>query len=114
YGRRFENGLDLLLSGSWYDSQGPENLFFKEFNQPTNNINNGIAHKADDDAYQSVFGSIGLFDFTLEGAYHNREKGIPTTLFGTKFNDRRTRSTDERSFVSLKFAHEFPESVDLS
>jgi len=112
YGQRFENGLDLLLSGSWYDSDGPENLFFKEFNQPANN--NGIAHKADDDAYRSAFGSISFFDFTLEGAYNTREKGIPTTLFGTKFNDSRTRSTDERSFVSLKFAHEFPESVDLS
>jgi len=112
YGQRFENGLDLLLSGSWYYSGGPANLFFKEFNQPANN--NGVAHKADDDAYRSVFGSIGWFDFTLEGAYNTREKGIPTTLFGTKFNDSGTRSTDDRSFVSLKFAHEFPESADLS
>src|SRR5439155_1930115 len=112
YGRKFKNGLDMLLSGSWYDSEGPDNLFFKEFNQPANN--NGVAHHVDDDAYRNVFGSFSFYDFTLEGAFNTREKGIPTAPFGTKFNDPRTRTTDDRSFVNLKFAHEFPEAVDVT
>src|ERR1051326_1349946 len=112
YGRKFQSGLEMLLSGSWYDSEGPNNLFFKEFNQPANN--NGIAHKVDDDAYRSVFGTLGLYGFTLEGAFNTREKGIPTAPFGAAFNDPRTRTIDDRSFVNLKFARENPEAVDVT
>ena len=112
YGRKFHNGLELLLSGSWYDSEGPDNIFFRRFNQPANN--NGIAHDVDDDAYRSVFGSISWYDLSLEGAFNTREKGVPTGMFGTVFNDSRTRTTDDRSFVNLKFAHEFPEVADVT
>src|SRR6266404_265368 len=65
YGKRFKNEIELMLSGSIYDSQGHERLFYKEFNQPTHN--NGIAQNADDDAFKSVFGSVAFHDFSLEG-----------------------------------------------
>src|SRR5262249_31775253 len=76
YGHKFKNDLEVLLSGSIYDSAGQKDLFYKEFNTPENN--NGIAHKADDDAYKSFFGSIAYHDFTVEGGYISREKGNPT------------------------------------
>ena len=47
YGTKFSNGLELLLSGTFYDSHGQDRLFFKEFDNPA--TNNGIALNADDD-----------------------------------------------------------------
>ena len=114
YGKRFKNDIELVLSGSIYDSQGQDRLFYKEFAQPTHT--NGIAQKADDDAFKSVFGSVAFHDFSLEGAYVTREKGNPTaqTVLANGFNDSRLRTTDNRSFVNLKYAHEFPEVVDVT
>ncbi len=111
YGKKFKNEFEMLLSGSWYDSEGPDNLVFKEFN--TGAVHQ--VHEVDGDAYRSVFGSLGFHDFTLEGAFNHREKVIPTAPFhadGIKFGDPRTRSTDERSFVNLKFSHDFPQAID--
>ncbi len=113
YGHKFKTGFEMLLSGSWYDSEGPDNLTFKEFRS-------GLAHtvhEVDDDAYRSVFGSLSFHDFTLEGAFNAREKGVPTAPFhldGTKFGDPRTRTKDDRSFANLKFAREFPDVLDVT
>jgi outer membrane receptor for ferrienterochelin and colicins len=112
YGKLFTNGVQLLLSGTYYDSAGPEHLFYKEFNTPAQN--NGIARGLDDDAFGSFFGSLSYRDFTLEGAFSRREKGNPTAQFITTFNDPRLRTTDERSYANLKYAHSFPDVVDVT
>jgi len=53
YGDQFKNGLEMLLSGSFYDSHGQDRLFFPQFDTPANN--NGIAENADgDEFYHSV------------------------------------------------------------
>jgi len=46
YGNKFKNGLEVLLSGSFYNSHGQGRLFFKEFDNPA--TNNGIAVNADE------------------------------------------------------------------
>lgn len=96
YGNQFKNGFEMLLSGTYYDSHGP------------------IAARADDDTFGSFFGSLGYSDFTLQGGFISREKGVPTGVAGTVPDDPRTRTTDDRSYATLKFAHEFPEVVDVS
>jgi len=111
-GNVFTNGLELLLSGSTYGSDGPENLFYPQFNTPAQN--NGIAHNLDDDLSRSFFGSLRYRDFTLQGAFNEREKGNPTAQFGATFDDPRLRTTDERGYVSLSYNHSFPDVVDLS
>jgi outer membrane receptor for ferrienterochelin and colicins len=110
-GRVFTNGLELLLSGTIYGSDGPENLFYQDFNTPAQN--HGVAHNLDDDSFQSAFGSLRYQDFTLQGAFNHREKGNPTAQFGTTFDDPRLRTTDERGYANLSFEHSFPEVVDL-
>ncbi|HTD66979.1 MAG TPA: TonB-dependent receptor [Candidatus Limnocylindria bacterium] len=112
YGNVFSNGVEFLLSGSLYGTDGKEKLFYKEFNTPAQN--NGIARNRDDDAFGSFFGSLSYLDFTLEGAYINREKDNPTAQYFTTFNDPRLRTTDKRSYAALKYAHSFPEIVDVT
>ena len=111
-GKAFTNGVELLLSGSFSDSDGQEKLFYKEYNTPAQN--HGVAQNRDDDSFGSFFGSLRYFDFTLEGAYITREKGNPTAQFGTTFNDSRLRTTDARGYTALKYAHNFPDVVDVT
>ncbi len=111
-GQSFTNGVELLLSGTFYGSDGPQELFYKEFNTPQQN--HGIAEDKDSDAYGSFFGSVSYWDLTLQGAYISREKENPTAQHSTTFNDPRLRTVDERSYVDLKFAHEYPEVVDVN
>src|ERR1051325_5522592 len=112
YGNSFSNGVTLLLSGSLYDSEGPGKIFYKEFNTPAQN--HGIARHRDDDAFGSFFGSVSYQDFTLEGGFISREKGNPTAQFFTTFNDPRLRTEDERSYMGLKYAHNFADVVDVT
>lgn len=110
-GKTFTNGLELLLSGSFYGSDGPENLFYPQYNTPAQN--NGVAHNLDDDLFRSAFGSLRYKDFTLQGAFNERIKGNPTAQFGTTFNDSRLQTTDQRGYANLSYEHSFPDVVDL-
>lgn len=112
FGRSFTNGLELLLSGTIYDSAGPERLFYKEYKDPEHN--NGIAENMAADSLHSFFGSLSYRGFTLQGGYINREKVNPTALRFTTFNDPRLSTVDERSYVDLKFAHEFPDIAEVT
>ena len=112
YGKLFTNGVQLLLSGTYYDSAGPDRLFYKKFNTPAQK--NGVAQNMDGDSSGSFFGSLGYADFTLEGAFISREKENPTAQFGSTFNDPRLQTTDDRGYTSLKYAHSFPEIVDVT
>lgn len=125
YGNKFKNDLELLLSASLYDTQGRKDLFFKQYNFPASH--NGIVSRGDDDDSKSFFGTLGYHDFTLQGAFITREKGNPTSPdyplgaplvdpahpAGTAFNDPRTRTIDERSYVELQFDHPFSPDSEL-
>jgi len=107
------NGIQFLVSGTLYNSLGPESLFYKEFNTPAQN--HGIAQDMDSDTYGSVFASLGIQDFTLEGAFNHREKINPTAQFSlTRFNDPRLQTTDERAYAALKYRHSFEDIVDVT
>jgi iron complex outermembrane receptor protein len=113
YGKLFSNGVQMLVSGSYYNGDGKEKLFYKEFNTPAQN--NGIARGLDDDSFGNFFGSLTYRDFTLQSGFISREKGNPTAQFSlTTFNDQRLRTKDERGYVALKYEHSFPEIVDVT
>lgn len=101
YGNKFSNGLELLLSGSFYDSNGQDRLVFKEFNNSS--TNNGIAVNADEDEFHQVFGLASWGRFTLHGVYGSRDKGIPTGSFGAVFNDTGSRTIDARGYLDLQY-----------
>lgn len=110
YGNKFQTGLEMLLSDSIYDSKG-QRLYFREFDDPA--TNNGVAENSDYDRYHNFFTKLSYQDFTLEGAYVSRKKGIPTASFGALFNDPRTFTVDEQRYLDLKYEHNFPSQIDV-
>jgi outer membrane receptor for ferrienterochelin and colicins len=113
FGKQFTNGVALLLSGTISDSAGADRLFYKQFNTPAQN--SGVAQNMDGDLYRNFFGSLGYGDLTLEGAFNHRDKVNPTAQFDlTTFNDPRLRTVDEQGYIALKYAHSFPELVDVT
>jgi outer membrane receptor for ferrienterochelin and colicins len=102
YGNKFSNGLELLLSGSFYDSHGQDRLFFQAFDSPA--TNNGIAMNADGDEFQQFFANASWGGFTLHAVYGSRDKVIPTASFGTVFNVTGTHTIDSRGYLELQYA----------
>jgi iron complex outermembrane receptor protein len=111
YGNRFHNGLEMLFSGSFYDSKGDQHLFYKEFDDPA--TNNGIAENCDSDQFYSLFSNVSYEDFTFQGAYISRKKVIPTGSYGTDFNDPFNRTEDARGYLDLKYRHTFENQWDV-
>jgi outer membrane receptor for ferrienterochelin and colicins len=101
YGNQFKSGLQLLLSGSFYDSHGHDQLFFGEFDNPANN--NGIAVNEDDDQFRQLFANASWRGFTFHGAFGSRDKDIPTAPFGTVFNVAGTHTIDARTYLDLQY-----------
>jgi outer membrane receptor for ferrienterochelin and colicins len=103
YGNRFENGVELLLSGTWFESEGHERLQDPNFRA----FNNGIADHLDGDRAPSVWASLSYGDFSLEGGYVDRRKEIPNAPYDILFDVRPAWQEDARGFAGLKFQHEF-------
>jgi len=112
YGNKFSNGLEMLLSGSYYDSDGKSKLYYEEFDDPATNY--GRVEDADDDRFPTGFAKLSFRDLSLQAGYVSREKGIPTASYGTAFNSDRTRSTDEHFYVDLGFGHRFADDTQFS
>jgi iron complex outermembrane receptor protein len=105
YGKRFDNGLETLLSASFYNSQGHTSLFYPEFNNPA--TNNGIAENADGDQAYNTFADIIYKDLNIHFVQVSRTKHIPTASFGTVFNDPRTQTADAHIYVDAQYRHVF-------
>jgi len=112
YGDKFSNGLEMLLSGSYYRSAGQKYLYYEDFDDPL--TNNGVTTNADEDMFPSVFGKLSYRGATLQGGFVSREKGIPTAAYDTYFPTDRTRSTDEHAYLFLKYEHQFDSQMNLS
>lgn len=98
YGRLLDNGLDFLASASLADSQGPR-LYFPEFDAPE--TNHGVTEGTDDERYHNLFARAAWRGLALQASRLSREKGIPTGAYDTLFGDRRTRTRDVATEVSL-------------
>ncbi|MCG6553071.1 MAG: TonB-dependent receptor [Candidatus Magnetominusculus sp. LBB02] len=103
YGRKFDNGLEAIVSGSNFNSAGRSTLYYGEFDSPT--TNNGIVQNADEGRYQSVFSTISINDLKLQGAYSSRAKTIPTAAWDTVFNDPRDRTIDTIGYLNLEYQY---------
>ncbi len=104
-------GVDTMLSGTFYDSQG-STLFFPEYNTRTNN--NGITAGADYESFQHLVGSVSFSGFTLQGLFSARDKGVPTGYFGALFNNPGTQNYDYHQYLDLSYRRNFAERWDFS
>jgi iron complex outermembrane receptor protein len=111
YGKTFSNNLDLLVSGTYSDSKG-RNLFYPEYNTPL--TNNGLASGDDHEGFHKFLITASKGDFSFQANTMSREKGLPIALFGSIFNDNRTRTTDDLSLASVSYNRAFPDGASFS
>ena len=114
YGNKFTNGVELMVSGTYYDSAGDRQLYYTEFSS----INHGIAQDMDGGHAGNGFASISWKGLSLEGGYVNRQKTWPTAAYSTAtaitiFNDPSFSTTDKRGYLNLQFQHAFEDEWEL-
>lgn len=110
-GKKLPNGIEYLVSGTNYASEGNSHLYYKEFN--SRETNRGVASHQDGDRFWSVLGKLKYSDFTLQGGYVTRDKDVPTGSYGTVFNKSNT-TVDSRGYIELGYAHEMDSGWSLS
>ena len=101
YGHQF-HGLGVLLSGTFYDSQG-QTLFFPQFDSPA--TNNGITSNTDYESYEHILATLTYRGFTLQGLFSTRDKVVPTAYFGAVFNDPGAYNIDSHQYINLGYQH---------
>jgi len=111
FGKQFDNGLDMLISGSRYDSDGEKGLLFPELN--TSKTDQGLTSHGDFDKANRLFGKFSWQHFTLETAYSRRDKGLPFGIYGTVFNDPRNQNTDQHILVNMTYENQIAEHLEL-
>ena len=105
-------GITTVLSGTFYGSKGPNQLFFPEYATPADN--NGIAAHVDDDQFTDLLATWSAKGFTLQSVYGRRNKADPTGSWGSVFNDPRNRSADIHAFTDLKYERDLGTTWSLS
>ncbi|WP_263419166.1 TonB-dependent receptor plug domain-containing protein [Terriglobus albidus] len=110
YGREIA-GIQTLLSGTFYGSQGPKRLYYPEYDDPS--TNNGMASHADDDQFIDLLATLSRRGLRFQAAYNAREKGDPTGAFGDVFNDRRNREADAHGYLDLRYERSIGNSSSL-
>lgn len=106
YGAESSNGVEVLLSGSLYDSRGDDDLYFPDFDDPA--TLNGRARGLDDEQSGRLFGRIGYRGFSVSGGWVDREKQIPTARYGSVFGDPNFVAWDKRAYGVAEFQHTLP------
>ncbi|MEW5767311.1 MAG: TonB-dependent receptor [bacterium] len=112
YGRMFDNGVDVFISGHWMDSEG-QDLYFPEYDDNDPKHNNGVFEDGDGEGAYDFFMKLAYGQLSLQAGLNEREKGLPTGAYETVFNDPRSKTVDGDSFVELKYDSELDETKNL-
>ena len=110
YGNKFTNGLELLVSGSLYDSEGDDSIFFPEFEA----FDGGWARDVDGSRAWKGFATLSYNGLSLSGGYVTRKKTLPTAAYGAVFNDSSEFVRDDRGYGELKFVRELEDETQVS
>ena len=112
YGSRFESGVEILLSGTYAESDGNSRLYYPEFDDPL--TNNGVATDRDGERYYNLLAKISYEEFTFTAGKSSRKKFIPTGSYGTVFNDPNTYSIDGTQRVGVRYEQEYDNDIALT
>ena len=96
FGRKLENGLDLVLSATGLNSAGRD-WHFPEFAD----VNGGVASGTDYERYSKLYAKASFGNFTATGYFSHRNKGLLAGQFGTVFGDPTSNSVDESALLDL-------------
>ena len=99
-GGKLSNGVELLVSGSYRDSAGRQQLSFPEYAA----TNNGIAQGLDGENSWDVVTKLAWKDFSLLLLHQNRDKSVPTASFYSIFNDPGEKTCDRHTLAGLNFS----------
>lgn len=109
YGDRLDNGLDVIVSGTLFDSVG-QDLFFPEYAD----VNGGVAVGADYERSGNVFGKVTFHGFTFRGDYVKRTKGIPTGSYGSAFGTAANFTSDASKRLGVIHERRFRSGLQLT
>jgi iron complex outermembrane receptor protein len=100
WGRRLENGADVLVSLSGFGSRGAD-LRYDEF--VPRGVPDGTARGLDFERDRKAFARAAQGPWSLALAHSERTKGIPTGSFGTAPAVPGSQTLDETTLVSLGY-----------
>lgn len=116
-GRKLDNDVQFLLSGTVCSSEGADHLYYREFDPRVSGepmaANNGFADGLDGEQVLHLSGSLSWREFTLSASYADRYKDVPTASYGTVFNDGHEETRDSTAFVDLKWDHSIAEDYQV-
>jgi iron complex outermembrane receptor protein len=107
-----EGGIDVFASGSVFDTDGPEALFYPPYDSPA--TNHGIAHNADAERALKFFASARSNGLFFQVGTDSREQHIPTGAYGTTFDDNGTKTRDARHFAEISYDGELPGETEIA
>ena len=106
-GRRFANGVDVALSGTYEHSDGVGRLYFPAFDTPA--TNNGVAEGLDGEGIRQFYGRLSFKGLAVTAAYGNRQRDVPTASNFTLFNPQvwREQTTDRHALLDADYGRSF-------
>lgn len=110
YGRLVEDGPEFYVSGHALGAGGQDH-FFPEFDDPA--TGEGVNRNADRETAGHVFLHGAWKGFSVQGAYSERSKEVPTGSYGTNFPSRHTTTWDGMWFAELAYTHVFPDTFTV-
>jgi len=111
YGRKLDNGLDFMASATGFNSEGPS-LRMPEAATPDNPF--GESSGANNEHDKQFFAKANWGDFSFEGGYGRRFKGIPGGIFGVDFGTPASSLQDSEAFVNLQYQKALSPKLDFT
>jgi outer membrane receptor for ferrienterochelin and colicins len=106
-GRRFANGVDVALSGTYQRSDGVGRLYYPAFDSPA--TNHGVAEGLDGEGVRHFYGRLDFKDLTVTAGYGRRQRDVPTASRGTVFNAQASReeTIDRHALIDAAYQRSF-------
>ncbi|WP_374681777.1 TonB-dependent receptor plug domain-containing protein [Accumulibacter sp.] len=111
YGKRLDNGAEVVASLSGMDSKGPD-LYFPEFDAPESNF--GRTSGTAFDRNSRFYVRLSQEGLSLTAAASQRQNGNPAALYGVLFDDPSNRQSDSQAYVNLNYTRQVAADSELS